>query len=228
MHLIVIFGLIVILAVVFGPRLWARSVIARHGDERAYFPGTAGELARHLLDQAGLREVEVEPTDQGDHYDPAAKAVRLGRKNHDGRSLSAVVTAAHEVGHALQDRDGYVPLATRTRLIKATHGIQRLGSVLIFGSIILTAFVHSPALALIGVLAGIGTLAISVLVHLVTLPVEFDASFNRALPILDREGYIPKSDLPAARRILKACAYTYVAASLANLLNLWVWIRYLR
>ncbi len=228
MPLIAIIGLTLILAVVFGPQLWARSVIARYGDDRPYFPGTAGELARHLLDEADLREVEVEPTDQGDHYDPAAKAVRLGRKNHDSRSLSAVVTAAHEVGHALQDRDGYGPLTTRTRLIKATQGIQRIGSALIFGSIFLTAFVHSPALMLLGVLAGIGTLAITVVVHLVTLPVEFDASFNRAMPILDREGYIPKADLPAAKRILKACAYTYVAASLANLLNLWRWIRYLR
>jgi Zn-dependent membrane protease YugP len=67
-----------------------------------------------------------------------------------------------------------------------------------------------------------------VVIHLVTLPVEFDASFNRALPILDRDGYLPKQDLPAARRILKACALTYVAAALVNLLNLWRWIRVFR
>ena len=71
-------------------------------------------------------------------------------------------------------------------------------------------------------------MASAVVIHLVTLPVEFDASFNRALPILDRGGYLPRSDLPAARRILKACALTYVASSLAGLLNLWRWIRYLR
>ncbi len=220
--------LLALLAIVFGPALWAKWVLAAYGDERAYFPGTAGELARHLLDEADLVAVQVEATDQGDHYDPANKAVRLGRKNHDSRSLSAVVTAAHEVGHALQDRDGYGPLRTRTRLIGATHGIQRIGSGIIMGTILITAFVRSPGLALLGVGAGILTLAISVVIHLVTLPVEFDASFNRAMPILDREGYIPKADLPAAKRILTACALTYVAASLVNLLNLWRWIRYLR
>lgn len=77
-------------------------------------------------------------------------------------------------------------------------------------------------------MAGILLISISVVVHLFTLPVEFDASFNRALPILERGGYLPRADLPAARRILKACALTYVASSLASLLNLWAWIRFLR
>ena len=71
-------------------------------------------------------------------------------------------------------------------------------------------------------------MASEVVIHLVTLPVEFDASFNRALPILDQGGYLPPDDMPAARRILMACALTYVAASLAGLLNLWRWIRFLR
>lgn len=226
--MLVAFGIAVVLAIVFGPSLWARGVLSWYGDERPSFPGTGGELARHLLDEAGLAEVEVETTDGGDHYDPIKKAVRLTRANLDGRSLTAVVSAAHEVGHAIQDRDGYGPLNTRTRLIKSTNAIQRIGSAIIFGTMILSGVARSPPLALLGVAAGILTLAISVMIHLVTLPVEFDASFNRALPELDRGGYLPKADLPAARRILRACALTYVAASLADLLNLWRWIRYLR
>ena len=221
-------GIAIVLAVVFGPSLWARGVLAWYGDDRPSFPGTGGELARHLLDEAGLAEVQVESTDSGDHYDPIKKAVRLTRGNLKGRSLTAVVTAAHEVGHAIQDRDGYVPLKTRTRLIKSTSAIQRIGSAIIFGTMLLSGIARSPTLALLGVAAGILTLAISVIIHLVTLPVEFDASFRRALPELDRGGYLPKADLPAARRILRACALTYVAASLADLLNLWRWIRYLR
>jgi len=226
--MLVILGTLVVLAIVFGPSLWARSVLSWYGDERPYFPGTGGELARHLLDEAGLTEVDVEAADSGDHYDPIKKAVRLSRGNLEGRSLTAVVTAAHEVGHAIQDRDGYGPLKTRTRLIESTATIQRIGSAIIFGTMLISGVARAPGLALLGVTAGILTLAISVLIHLVTLPVEFDASFKRALPELDRGGYLPKTDLPGARRILRACAFTYVAASLANLLNLWRWIRYLR
>jgi len=75
---------------------------------------------------------------------------------------------------------------------------------------------------------GLGTLGIPVLVHLLTLPTEFDASFNRALPLLSSGNYIPPEDIPAAKKILTACALTYVAASLMGLLNVWRWIRILR
>ena len=220
--------LIVLLAAVYGPSLWAKAVLARHRDDRPDFPGTGGELARHLLDQAGLTQVAVEATDRGDHYDPIGKAVRLSADNFDGRSLTAVTVAAHEVGHALQDGAGYAPLIARTRLVRLVRGLQRLGSIIIFAALALAAISGSPGLALVGIAAGLATMASEVVIHLVTLPVEFDASFNRALPILDQGGYLPPDDMPAARRILKACALTYVAASLAGLLNLWRWIRFLR
>jgi len=219
---------LLVLAVVFGPVLWAKSVLAWHGDDRPDYPGTGGELARHLLDQSGLDGVAVERADQGDHYDPTAKAVRLTDGNLNGRSLTAVAVATHEVGHALQDRDGYGPLKARTRLIQSVGWLQRLGSIVIFATFGLGLAARSPGLAAFGVAAGIATMASAVVVHLVTLPVEFDASFNRALPILDREGYLPPRDIPAARHILRACAFTYVASSLASLLNLWRWIRFLR
>jgi Zn-dependent membrane protease YugP len=219
---------IAVLAVVFGPALWARGILAWHGDDRPDFPGSGGELARHLLDESGLEAVKVEATDEGDHYDPGAKAVRLTRDNLDGRSLTAVTVAAHEVGHALQDRDGYPPLESRTRLVRSTRVFERAGSIILLATPLLGALTRAPGLIALELGAGILVMSVSVLVHTVTLPVEFDASFKRALPILDRGGYLPKADLPAARRILKACALTYVASSLASLLNLWRWIRLLR
>jgi len=91
--LIVIVGVIVVLAAVFGPGLWARWVMARHGDPRPDFPGTGGELARHLLDDGGLAEIRVESTGEGDHYSPDDKAVRLRPEHHDGTSLTAVAVA---------------------------------------------------------------------------------------------------------------------------------------
>ena len=228
MALLGLIGALAVLALVFGPSIWAKSTLTRHKGDRPDYPGTGGELARHLLDEAGLEEVTVETVPEGDHYDPLEKAVRLSPAHHDGRSLTAVAVAAHEVGHALQDQAGYAPLAARTRLIRSTAMIQKIGSAIIFGAPLLALVSRSPFVGLTVVGAGILTLGISVVVHLVTLPVEFDASFKRALPTLERGRYLPPEDMPAARRILKACALTYVAASLASLLDLARWIRFLR
>src|SRR5258708_12299401 len=93
-------GALLVLAVVFGPQLWIRRVLAQHGGERPDFPGTGAELARHLLDEAGLQAVSVEKTDKGRHYDPGARAVRLFPPHHDGRSVAPVAVAAHERSHA--------------------------------------------------------------------------------------------------------------------------------
>lgn len=155
--MVVILGIIVVLAVVFGPGLWARWVLARHGDPRSDFLGAGGELARHLLDEGGLAEIRVEITGEGDHYSPDDKAVRLKPEHHDSTSLTGVAVAAHEVGHAFQDRDGYVPLATRTRLVKALHPIQRIGAAIAMVGPVLGAATVSPVIGLITLGAGILT-----------------------------------------------------------------------
>ena len=93
---------LLLLALIFGPQVWIRRVLRQHGVDRPDLPGTGGELARHLLDEAGLQAVLVEPTDLGDHYDPDTRAVRLKREHHDGKSITAVAVAAHEVAHAVQ------------------------------------------------------------------------------------------------------------------------------
>jgi Zn-dependent membrane protease YugP len=113
-------------------------------------------------------------------------------------------------------------------MVRWTGGLQKLGSAVLLGSFLLGAITQAPGITLLFAGVGVATMASSVLVHLITLPVEFNASFQRALPILDQGGYLPPEDMPAARRILKACALTYVAASLAGLLNLWRWIRVFR
>ncbi len=104
----IILGLasLILLAVLFGPQVWVRRVLAQHGVDRPDLPGTGGELARHLLDEAGLRSVKVELTGDGDHYDPEEHAVRLLPQHHDGRSVAAVAVAAHEVSHAMQHLAG--------------------------------------------------------------------------------------------------------------------------
>lgn len=220
-------AIVSLLAVVFGPSLWAKAVLSRYSVRRDDFPGTGGELARHLLDRFGLADVAVEQTQIGDHYDPRAKAVRLSSENLSGKSLTAVTVAAHEVGHALQDHSGYAPLRLRTRLVGLAQGAEKLGALLLVIMPFAAMLTRAPSAGLMLLLAGLLSFGTAVIVHLVTLPVELDASFRRALPLL-ATGYVAADEQPAARRILTACALTYVAGSLASMLNLWRWIAILR
>jgi len=217
-----------LLALVFLPSFWIKYVLRRHSIDRLDFPGTGGELATHLLKESGLDDVQVEITQDGDHYDPKDKTVRLTLGNHDGRSLTAVAIATHEVSHALQDSQGYKPLRLRTELAGYVNSIQQIGSFVLMATPLIGILTRAPSIILLELLAGLALIGTSAFAHAVTLPVEFDASFKRALPILEKGNFIPKADLPAARQILKAAALTYVAAALMDLLNISRWIRMLR
>ena len=223
-----IFALILLLALATLPQLWVRSVMDRHSVDRPDFPGTGGQFARHLLDEMNLREIGVEETQIGDHYDPQSKTVRLSPGNFAGRSLTAVTVAAHEVGHAMQDAPRYPPLVARTRLAKTGAIVERVGVFVMIAAPIMAVVVKHPAAMFAQVGAGLLLIGFTVLVHLTTLPVEFDASFKRALPVLRVGQYIPERDMPAARGILRAAALTYVAGALISLINIARWMRVLR
>lgn len=223
-----ILGMLAILLLAVGPTLWVQYTLARHRRDRPDFPGTGGEFARHLLDGMALQSVKVEETARGDHYDPTLKAVRLLSANFHGRSLTAVVIAAHEVGHAMQDATNSRMLSTRSRLAKTAAIVEIVGSVAMLAAPIVAVLLRHPAGLLLQLGAGFAILSVSVVLHLATLPVEFDASFNRALPVLRHGRYIPDDDLPAARSILRAAAFTYVAAALMSLVNIMRWLRILR
>lgn len=225
MYLIII---ITIAGAIFLPQWWVKRVMKRYQSPEDRYPGTGAELARHLLDRLGLEQVKVESTEQGDHYDPEAQAVRLTPPNFAGRSLTAVTVAAHEVGHAVQHADGYRPLAWRTRMVKGAQHIQRFGVILMALAPIMLLALRLPPAALIFLVIGLAALSSGVLIHLVTLPTELDASFRRALPLLEKGGYVKTEDRLPARRILTAAALTYVAASLMGLVNFWMWLRWLR
>lgn len=220
--------LLIVALVMVGPQLWTRRVFAKHSTPRPDFPGTGGELARHLLNRFDLHHVTVEPTQLGDHYDPINKTVRLTPAILDGKSLTAITIAAHEVGHAIQDHLGYQPLAERTKLVRVAQGAEKVGAILMMGIPIAGAMARTPVASVIVLMAGLATMGISTLVHLVTLPVEWDASFKRALPVLKQGNYLSQADEQGARSILTAAALTYLVASLASLLNLWRWIGFLR
>ena len=224
----VVFYLLIIVAVVFGPGLWVQRVLAHYSLPADRYSGTGAQLARHLLNKRGLTDVSVERTPEGDHYDPESKAVRLTDDKFDGKSLTAITVAAHEVGHALQDHEGYAPLKIRSRLVRASRNVERLGAGVLMVSPFIGALTRAPGLGLLMFGAGLLTLGTSTLIHFATLPTEFDASFARALPMLDEYRILKSADRPHARRLLKAAAVTYVAASLMSLLNIARWWAILR
>jgi len=226
MHILIL--LLLIIAIIFGPQMWAKWVLKKYKSPRQDFPGTGSELAQHLLNELNMLHVKVEVTELGDHYDPNAKTVRLNQENWDSKSLTAIVTAAHEVGHAIQDHVGYQPLHARTKLIGFARIAEKLGAGLMIMIPIVTILMRIPGAWILMFLGGLASLGTSVIVHLITLPVEWDASFARALPILEKGQYLSAKDKRPAHRILTACALTYVASSLASLLNLWQWFAILR
>jgi len=220
--------IVVVLVIVFGPGIWVARVLDKYSLPADRYSGSGGQLARHLLDRNGLKNVQVEATEMGDHYDPEAKAVRLTSDKLDGHSLTAITVAAHEVGHALQDHHEYAPLRMRTRLVKATRGIEKIGAGVLMISPFLGIVTRAPYIGLLTFGAGMLTLGTSALVHLITLPTEFNASFARALPMLDEYSILKSADKRHAHKLLTAAALTYVSASLMSLLNIARWIAILR
>lgn len=222
-------GLCLLLTLLLGPQLWTRHVFKRHDAPLAELPGTGGELARHLLTRLQLTDFSVQALETaGDHYDPENKTVCLSPGVHEGKSLTAVVVAAHEVGHALQHFTGFKPLYLRWNLAKYIAFVEKAASVLLVSFPFVALLSKSPLAGGLMLVAGLTVLLLPVVFHLVTLPVEWDASFNRALPLLMEGEYLPKTAEPVIRRILTAAALTYVSASLFSLLNFYRWIAFLR
>lgn len=223
----VILGALLLAAITL-PQIWVKRVMAQYDGPDYRYDLSGGELARILLNRYGLSHIKLEVTAEGDHYDPRDKTVRLSEANHSGRSLTAITIAAHEVGHAIQEDTGYQPMMLRSRLIGKTRGAERLGAMILMASPVFAVVARRPLPALILFLAGLISMGAPVAVHLATLPVEFDASFNRALPILKAGNHLKEEDEAAAKRLLKAAAFTYVASSLGSLLNFWRWLKVIR
>ena len=224
-YLIVILA---VLAMVIGPSIWVRTVMKRYSSPADRYPGTGGELARHLLDELGLQQVGTEISDLGDHYDPEARMVRLSAQNFESRSLTAITVAAHEVGHAQQHAEGYVPLTLRTRLVRWVSPIEKTGAALLMATPLIIGITRVPAAGALMIAGGMLSLGAGVLMHMLTLPTEYNASFGRALPLLKQKNILATADEVHAHRLLKAAALTYVSASLMSLLNVARWWAILR
>ena len=217
-------GALIVLVVIFGPSLWVKLVMRRYSSEKPEMPGTGGELAKHLIKRFSLKDVEVEITELGDHYDPIEKKVRLSREHYESKSLTAVAIAAHEVGHAIQDHQGDKRLATRTKMVPIVNLLARWSVVIISLSPVIGIITRHPIPFSLLLFIGLSGFIARMMMHAVTLPIEFDASFSKALPILREGDYVSQSNEKAVSHVLRAAALTYVSAALADILNLSRWI----
>ena len=214
--------------IIFGPNIWVSHILNKYNRyPETNFPGTGGELARHLLDRFDLRDVKVVVTETGDHYNPIDRSVALTQDKYDGKTLAAIVIAAHECGHAIQHARREPLFLLRHRLAQSAQGAQIVGSALLAASPLIGGLAVSPHLSLLSLTGAFMVLGYGVVVQLATLPVEFDASFAKALPLL-RTGYLSEHQLAPSKTILRAAALTYVAGTLLQLLNFWRWITVLR
>lgn len=195
--------------------LWAqmrvRTTYAQAQAQPAPLSGAAA--ARHILDSAGLQNVEIEqiPGKLSDHYDPRAKVLRLSPEVYQGRTLAAVGIAAHESGHALQDAHAYAPLHIRNAAVPAAS----FGSGIGIWMVVLGYIFHFGLVAWIG----LGLFACVVFFQLVNLPVEFNAS-SRAKAQLISLGIVPPDEMTYVNQVLGAAAWTYVAATLQSIMIL--------
>ncbi|WP_373896159.1 zinc metallopeptidase [Virgibacillus natechei] len=210
-------GYIIYIVLLMAIPLWAQSKVKntykKYSKKATSSSMTGAEVARKILNDNGIHDVNVEETKGTltDHYDPKKKVVRLSTGNFHGQSMASSAIAAHEVGHAIQDAEEYAFLKFRSALVPVAS----------FGSNISFFFIIAGILFSMGnlFLLGIVFMSAAVLFQLVTLPVEFDAS-NRAMGQLVSTGVIRNNEERPTKKVLNAAALTYVAAALVAVLEL--------
>lgn len=214
----------VILLPFFALGLWAQWRVKSAYHAAAQVPSrhgwTGAQVARSILDNNGMGAVNVEPAHGmlSDHYDPKEKVVRLSADVFGGTSLASLGIAAHECGHALQDKTNYALMSIRNAAVPTANIGSQLSSILFFVGLALSYRTANP----IGhwmVVAAVALFSGVVFFQVVNLPVEFDAS-KRAKAILVSERYIDEDELPTVKRVLGAAAMTYVAATLTAIATL--------
>lgn len=197
---------------------WAQSQVKGAYRKYSQIPSSLGmtgkDVAEAILSKMSITDVRVEQVagELTDHYDPGAKAVRLSQGIYNSSSLAAAAVAAHECGHVLQDKQGYGFMNFRATLVPAANLGSQIGPLLIMAGIFFNAFS-----GLINI--GIVLFAAVILFHLVTLPVEFDAS-SRALKLTNQLGILQGDEQKGAKAVLQAAAWTYVATALYAALQL--------
>jgi Zn-dependent membrane protease YugP len=193
--------------------LWVRSSYSKYSKKPSASGLTGAQTARMILDRNGLTNVRVEPVpgQLTDHYDPRSKVVRLSENNFTHRSIAAVSVAVHEVGHAIQDATGYIPMKLRSGLFP----VVAFSSQVWLPLFIMGIFIGTPLFIQLAAILFVAVLTF----HVVTLPVEINAS-TRAYGFLTRYGILSGTEAGGTGRVLTAAAFTYIAAALTAFLTL--------
>ena len=186
-------------------------------------PFTGLEFGKLILKDYGLTEVKIEKSLSVDHYDLLEKKVKVTQERLSKKSLTAISIVCHEIGHAIQHKEKYKALEQRTSLVRNTAWISQIGSsILLIGIPSILATGYYPLIKVCLFLALI-SLLIGIIVHLITLEVELDASFNKALPILIEK--VPPEYHDSCKSILRAAAFTYVIGVVRNFVSLrFIWL----
>ena len=199
--------------------IWLKRTYSKYSKLRSNSGMTGAQVARTILDRNGLTNVPVEPIagQLTDHYDPSRKIVRLSEGNFGSNSVAAASVAAHEVGHAIQDASGYVPMKLRSGIVPIVNFSNQLFMPLLFGGFILGGFSGQGGLGQMLVLGAAVVFMAVFAFHVVTLPVEINAS-TRAYGQLTRYGFLSANEAGGTKRVLSAAAMTYIAAAVTSLL----------
>jgi Zn-dependent membrane protease YugP len=206
--------------------LWAsaktKGAFSKYSRQRTRNGMTGADIAASILRDSNVNDVTIEPVKGTltDHYDPRTKTLRLSEPVYGSNSMAAAGVAAHEVGHAIQDAQGYAMLKFRSAWVPVANFGGGLSMIMLFLAFFMGGIqtVMGSNLAIIGVIL----FATTTVFTLITLPVEFDAS-RRALATLQRGGYLAPDEMKGAKSVLDAAALTYVAAFITSLLTLLYW-----
>lgn len=214
---------------IYAPHWWVRYVMRRYSASIEDMPGTGGELAEHLIERFKLNGVKVERMETvGDHFDPNDKTVRLSADNYDGKSITAIAVATHEVGHAIQFFRKEAIFRWRSKALPLGAAFTKAGVLVFMAMPIIGLLFRSPAAMALAVGVGLVLQLLGACAHLILLPEEWDASFGKAMPILIEGEYVPEQHQDSIRMVLKAAALTYFAGALASMLSIGRWLLVLR
>lgn len=215
--------LIIFLILSTAPVIWLNYVFHKNDQILINMPFTGLEFGKLILKDYGLTEVKIEKSLSVDHYDLLEKKVKVTQERLSKKSLTAISIVCHEIGHAIQHKEKYKALEQRTSLVRNTAWISQIGSsILLIGIPSILATGYYPLIKVCLLLALI-SLLIGIIVHLITLEVELDASFNKALPILIEK--VPPEYHDSCKSILRAAAFTYVIGVVRNFVSLrFIWL----
>ena len=204
--------------ILFLPSIWVNYILKKFNSTLKDMPFTGKELGEIILKDNHINNVSINSIKQLDHYNPIDKKINISEDKINRKSITSISVVSHEIGHAIQDKENYKPLIFRQKLIQKTIILQRLGSfLLVIGLPSIFAFTKNPLITVIAAIIIMGCLSTNALIHLITLPVEIDAS-KRAINILEK--YVPKQNMKECKSVLRAAAFTYLSQSVISIFRL--------